>query len=201
MTGFLKVSLRKMLDEVGEDKVKNILSDFFCPKNKDVENFIKNKAIEFEKHGWSATQLIYASYKGTWVLIGYYALAQKTLIVENQAVPKSLKKRLKQFATYNSDIKRYMIPAPLIAQLGKNFNNNYNCLITGDELLGMAIEDVKITQQILGGKVVYLECEDIPDLVDFYKSNGFVIFDKRFLDKDETDIESDYLLQMLKYFK
>lgn len=201
MTGFLKVSLRKMLDEIGEDKIKNILSDFSCPKNKDIENFIKNKAIEFEKHRWAATQLIYASYKNSWVLIGYYSLAHKTLIVENQAVPKSLKKRLRQFATYNPDIKRYIIPAPLIAQLGKNFHNNYNRLITGDELLGMAIEDVKTTQQILGGKVVYLECEDIPNLVDFYKSNGFVIFDKRTLDKDETDIKSDYLLQMLKYFK
>lgn len=201
MTGFLKVSLRKLLDEVGEDKTKNILSDFFCPKNQDIENFIKKKAVEFEKHGWSATQLIYASYKNSWVLIGYYSLALKTLTVENQAVPNSLKKRLKQFATYNPDIKRYIIPAPLIAQLGKNFNNNYNQLITGDELLGMAIGDIKIIQQLLGGKVVYLECEDIVNLIDFYQSNGFVIFDKRTLDKDETDIKGDYLIQMLRYFK
>ena len=53
---------------------------------------------------------------------------------------------------------------------------------------------------ILGGKVVYVECEDVAYLKDFYMSNGFVIFGKRRLDKDEkTDISGQYLIQLLKY--
>lgn len=34
----------------------------------------------------------------------------------------------------------FVIVAPLIAQLGKNYANGYNKLITGDELLAMALE-------------------------------------------------------------
>jgi hypothetical protein len=35
----------------GEDVAKKILSDFSCPKNKDVELFLKDKSIDFAKRG------------------------------------------------------------------------------------------------------------------------------------------------------
>lgn len=55
---------------------------------------------------------------------------------------------------------------------------------------------------ILGGKVIYVECEDVAYLKEFYQSNGFVVFGKRRLDKDEkTDICGDYLMQLLKYIE
>ena len=45
-----------------------------------------------------------------------------------------------------------------------------------------------------------MECEDTDFLKRFYQSNGFVIFGKRKLDKDEkTDMRGAYLLQLLKY--
>lgn len=48
--------------------------------------------------------------------------------------------------------------------------------------------------------MVYVECEDVAYLKNFYMSNGFVIFGKRRLDKDEkTDISGQYLIQLLKY--
>lgn len=201
MIGFEKVSLNSMIKEIGEDKTKAILSDFLCPLNKDVECFLHKKSIEFEKHSWSKTQLIFTSFKKRPALVGYYTLTNKFLIVENQSINKRLRKRLSQFATYDRSLKKYVLPAPLIGQLGKNYNHDYNKLITGDELLKIAFDDIKIAQQILGGKIVYLECEDNERLVDFYTSNGFVMFDKRSLDADETDIEGEYLLQMLKYIK
>ena len=89
---------------------------------------------------------------------------------------------------------------PLIAQLGKNYANDYNKLITGDELLKMAIDKVKQIQINIGGKFVYVECEDIKYLIDFYASNGFINFGKRDLSSDEKDwIKGRYLVQMLKY--
>lgn len=51
MTGYIQVNLREMISNLGEDKVKDILSDFSCPLNKDVELFLRNKAIEFSKQG------------------------------------------------------------------------------------------------------------------------------------------------------
>lgn len=199
MDGYVKISLKKLISQIGEDNVKSILSDFSCPINLDIEYFLKRKAIEFEKQGISATHLIYTSYKSENVLVGYYTLSTKAFNVTKSAVSKSLSKRINKFATYDAALKAYFLPAPLIAQLGKNFSNNYNTLISGNELLAIAIDDVKLIHQIAGGKIVYLECEDKPRLVEFYSNNGFVIFGKRSLDGDETDLSGEYLVQMLRY--
>lgn len=202
MDGFVKVALKNAIANIGEDKVKNILSDFSCPLNNDIEYFLKFKAVEFEKQGISRTQLIYASYKEKLVLIGYYTLAEKSFIVSSKmSISKSLRKKINKFATYSPEFKTYILPAPLIAQLGKNFANDYNKLISGDELLNMAIEDIQLTRQLLGGKVAYLECEDKPKIIGFYSDNGFVQFGTRTLDRDETQLTGKYLVQMLKYIE
>lgn len=133
--------------------------------------------------------------------MGYYTLSTKSFNVTKSAISKSLSKRINKFATYDSDLRSYILPAPLLAQIGKNFTNGYNKLITGDELLNMAVEDVRMIQQIIGGKVLYLECEDKQCLVDFYSENGFVKFNERKLDRDETGISGEYLVQMLRYLK
>jgi len=103
---------------------------------------------------------------------------------------------------FDPEFKRYTLAAPLIAQLGKNYYNGYNKLISGDELLKMACDKVSESQRIIGGKIVYLECEDKVKLIEFYSSNGFVAFGKRKLDRDETEVmQGEYLIQMLKYLK
>ena len=199
MDGYVKVPLKKLLAQIGEDNVMTILSDFSCPINLDIEYFLKKKAIEFEKQGISATHLIFTSYKSENVLVGYYTLSTKAFNVTKSSISKSLSKRINKFATFDSSLKAYFLPAPLIAQLGKNFTNDYNTLISGDELLAIAIEDVKLIHQIAGGKIVYLECEDKPRLVEFYSYNGFVVFGNRSLDRDETNLSGEYLVQMLRY--
>ncbi len=63
----------------------------------------------------------------------------------------------------------------------------------------MAIDKVKEAQSIIGGRFVYLECEDNEKLIKFYEENGFVSFGKRQLDRDEVNISGKYLVQMLRY--
>lgn len=202
MAGFTIIPLDDFLQEYGEDKVKLILSNFSCPLNKDVETFLKVKAIVFEAQGISKTQLIYASFKGRNVLVGYFALANKTIVVTDKNVSGTLRKRLLKFALHNVEMGTYTLSAPLIGQLGKNFANGYHKLITGDELLLLACDTIKEAQKLIGGKFVYLECEDKPQLIDFYAQNGFVIFDKRKLEAHEkTDQCGTYLIQMLKYIQ
>lgn len=201
MSGYIGLNLKEMIEQIGEESVKRILSDFSCPLNADVENFLKHTAIEFSKQGIASTYLIMASYQERYVLVGYFALANKIFCMDKDSFPsKRWKNRIAKFAQFDATIKRYTLSAPLIGQLGKNYSHNYNQLITGDELLKLALEKVKEMQFIVGGKVVYLECEDKPALKEFYSQNGFVDFGKRFLDKDELDDFSDtYLVQMLKY--
>lgn len=202
MSGYLIVKLDNLLaTDYGEDAVSNALSVFSCPLNPDVELFIKQKSIVFEKQGISRTYLVYASYKKEYVLAGYFTLANKFISVHRDALPsKTLKKRLAKFSQFDREQKRYMLSAPLIAQLSKNFSNGYESLISGDELLQLALTEIRKMQMIVGGKFAYLECEDIPSLIDFYLSNGFVCFGKRHLDKEEINtLSGSYLLQMMKY--
>lgn len=203
MTGYKIVNLSIMLEELGEDSVREILSSFSCPLNKDVEYFLRTKAIPFAAQGWAQTHLVFASYQGHAVLVGYFALANKYISISSksfQSRTSTLRKRLAKFANFNVGTRSYILAAPLIAQLGKNYADGYDKLITGNELLDMACEKISRVQYDLGGRFAYVECEDKPQLVDFYTRNGFCAFDLRRLDADETELMGgEYLVQLLKY--
>ncbi|MBS5165044.1 MAG: N-acetyltransferase [Butyricicoccus pullicaecorum] len=203
MTGFKIVNLLKLIKVIGENEVKDILSNFLCPHNPDVEKYLKTKAIDFARQGWAQTHLVYASYKKEMVLVGYFALADKYIhIFPDKKMSNTLRKRIGHFSQYDKDLNCYCMTAPLIGQLGKNYNNGYNKLISGDELLKIACDKIQSIQVDLGGKFTYLECEDKPFLIDFYERNGFYNFGKRNLDRDEkNDFETSYLIQLLKYLK
>lgn len=205
MTGYRVVNLKILIEEIGEDAVKSILSNFSCPINPDVEFFLSKKAIEFSQNGWAQTHLVFASYQENWVLVGYFALANKYIRISAKKLGKasgSLRRRIAKFATFDSSLKSYILAAPLIAQLGKNYDRGYDKLITGDELLSEACNKIRKLQFDIGGKFAYIECEDKTKLTDFYDRNGFCEFDIRYLDRDETDkLDGDYLVQMLKYIK
>lgn len=199
--GFKTASLSDMIELLGESEVKKMLSSFLCPLAPDVEEFLKKKAIVFSEQSLAKTHLVFTSYKGEWVLIGYFTLSIKYIKVKRGVVGSNLQRRLAKFATYDSDLKEYTIPALLIGQLGKNFAHDYNKLITGDELLKIATDKIEKIQQEAGSKIAYLECEDKIRLIEFYSRNGFVRFGKRKLDKDETSsLYGEELLQYLRYF-
>lgn len=48
-------------EEVGEPALVRLLSDFSCPKNPDVEYFLKKNAIEFTKKNQSVTYLVFSN--------------------------------------------------------------------------------------------------------------------------------------------
>ena len=135
-------------------------------------------------------------------MVGYYALALKSIALRSATLSKTWCRRIAKFALFDKESRCYILPCPLIGQLSKNFSNGYDKLISGDELLSLACNKVANTQMDIGGKTVYLECEDKPALKNFYRRNGFWEFGKRRLDRDETSlISGEYLIQMLKYLK
>ena len=84
----------------------------------------------------------------------------------------------------------FHLSAYLIAQLGKNYTNGANEKITGEQLMEIAIMQVRKLQYMVGGMVVFLETEKNNRLMEFYdKRNGFKEFKTR---------EKDGLIQMLK---
>ena len=101
------------------------------------------------------------------------------------------KRRFLRFAHYDAENHYYFISLPLIGQLSKNYKNGYNELISGDILLKLACDKIREAQEILGGRFIFLECEDKHKLKAFYSNNGFVCFGKRQVN------DKNYLLQML----
>lgn len=184
-------------------KIQEAVSNFYCPQNADVEQFLKVKALDFAKQGIAATYLVFAPYKEHPVLIGYFTLANKYMFVSNKKIEsKSWKQRIAKFGQYNEDMKGYQLSIPLIAQLGKNFYNGYNKLISGDELLQLACDKVKQIQVMLSGKLTYVECEDKECLIQFYTSNGFRRIANRYLvESEKGESNKPYLVQLIKYIK
>ncbi|MBS4869334.1 MAG: N-acetyltransferase [Eubacterium sp.] len=195
-----------MLEYLGEERTKQILSSFECPQNKDVEKFIKDKAIIFSKQGISRTHLVYwysdsEQWEKSKELVGYYTIASKSLVFHKKSVSNTIWKKAVKYCDKKPEDKKCVFSAPLIGQLSKNFAGGNDSLITGQELLTLALNKIKSVQNEIGGKFTYLECEDKPKLIDFYERNGFTIFGKRTLERDETDINGEYLIQLFKYIK
>lgn len=67
----------------------------------------------------------------------------------------------------------YEVSSILLGQLGKNFLYKDQNVITGEELLGLAYEEIKHAWKAIVGTMLYLEAKNEPHLRDFYTANGF----------------------------
>ena len=194
---FTVFNIRKYLQDEGElseDDLQYILAEFTCPKNPDVERFLKKNAIEFTKKNQSVTYLVFSN--DTAELIGYFTLTIKPIQVNNDShISKSMLKKISRVSEYDEESKTFYLSAYLIAQLGKNFNNNANEKITGKQLLEIAMMHLKELQFKIGGTVVLLEAEENKMLYHFYSTeNGF----KTFRTRETYNKEAHTLVQMLK---
>lgn len=192
------INIKDIYNSLGEKETKEILNNYKCELNNDVEYFLKEKAIVFSKQDIAKTFIVMTKYEDIDVIVGYFAIANKGISIKNVLLSNTKRKKLLKYSKYDIKSKCYNIALPLIGQLGKNYCNGYNNLISGNILLKLACDKVKEAQDILGGRFVFLECEDVPKLKEFYEENGFVCFAKRRLERDEKKENSgEYLLQML----
>ncbi|EGO63481.1 hypothetical protein [Acetonema longum] len=176
---FSVIHLGDMIDELGEDECKKHLAVFSCSLDGDIEFFLKEKAILFQVMGVSRTYLVYASYKDSPILVGYFSLASKGLSVRKN-VSGSLRKKI----TGSKSKEISAIPVFLIGQISKNYANDMDKLqlISGSDLLRLALIKIKEAQHITGGRIVLIECIGHNKLKEFYDKHGFV-----FLDQDGND--------------
>ena len=79
-------------EKIGEDALKQVLSEFSCPKNADVERFLKEQAIEFTKKNQSVTYLVFSNEDAA--LVGYFTLAIKPITVNALGFSNNIKRKL-----------------------------------------------------------------------------------------------------------
>ena len=151
----------------------------------------ENKAILYERKSKSRTYLIFDEdglENGIFVLLAYFTIAMQTLKVLDGTAASQIRKLDGLYAKKGTEAITE-IPSFLIGQLGKN--DKYADKITGDELLEYALSVIGKAQGIVGGRVVFIECQDKPQLINFYTRNGFKHFRK---DPDDSLVQMIRLL-------
>lgn len=179
MNRYTIINILDILESIGEDELISILSDFSCPKNKEIEHFIHNNAIDFAKRKMSITHLVFNENAQ---LIAYFTLAHKPSNVSKEILSKTSRKKLEMHARLDESIQAYSVSAYLIAQFGKNYEVDHGHTISGNELMDLTFDVLERVQHQIGGGVVFLECEDNPLLLNFYQNdhNRFWLFGERY---------------------
>ena len=181
--------------EIGEEELQEILSEFLCDKNPDVERFLKEQSVEFTKKNQSVTYLVFSQEDAE--LVGYFTLTIKPITVKADSFSNRMKRKIARVSEFDEVNKTYNLSAYLIAQLGKNYYDRLNKRITGKQLLQTAIDTIKVLQYMAGGMVVFLEAENEEKLMSFYeKDNGFKQFDIK--ERKIGKANENMLVQLLK---
>lgn len=115
-------------------------------------------------------------------LLGYFSIAMKNLFLSD-TVSKTTIKKIQGLGCEKKELS-----AILIGQLGKN--SNYEKDIDGKTLIANAMSVVYEVKKMIGGRIVFVECQDVPSLIKFYGKNGF-----DFLQKEKG------LCQLIRYIK
>lgn len=188
------VNILDLLDTFGEDMTIDILSDFHCPKNEEIELFVRRNAIDFARRKISITHLVFDD-DGN--IVGIFSLAHKAIELSGDGLSRMMKRKIERYAQFDQNKNSYTVSAFLIAQFGKNYNVCAANDFSGDDLMENALKTLRGVQRDVGGGIVYLDCEDHPKLLSFYQNerNCFRIFGERY-----SHAEGKKYIQLLRLF-
>ncbi|MCM1062750.1 MAG: hypothetical protein NC452_21115 [Eubacterium sp.] len=156
-----------------------LLHSFSCDRDKDIENFLHNRAVEFERLNKSRTYLLCDDdifrKEGQLVILGYFSVALKVL-----DFPENISNRTRKMldglsAKLRGEVIR-SVPCYLIGQLGKNSAVTQGYSIKGSDFIDHALFVIQSAQKFVGGRLVLIECHDEPKLIQFYTDNHFERF-------------------------
>ena len=187
------INILDLLDAVGEDEVRSILSDFSCPKNQEIEKYLLNNALDFAKRKMSITYLVYDELSQ---FIGYFTLTHKSSLIPKDKLSGTSQKKIEKHAKFDESINCYDVSAFLLAQFGKNYAVDDGKTVSGDHLMDDVFSILSEVQHLIGGEVVFLECEEKEKLLSFYKNdnNSFKLYGERISEKEKKKY-----LQLLRF--
>ena len=105
------VNILDYIELIGEKSVSDVLSDFSCPKNKEIENFVHNNAVEFAKWKMSITYLLSDEYSR---ILAIFAITHKAVQIWGKNLSSTLQKR---YSDMHKKMKRQMNMLSLIFSL------------------------------------------------------------------------------------
>ncbi len=155
--------------------MNEILSSFSCPKDLDIEDFLKNKnkAIQLEKLSLSRTYLIFDEEQlnqEKFLLLGFFTLALNIFHFDDLPLSKN---QIKKFTGFSQFKEKKELAVYLIGQLAKN--QKYAYLFDGKFLIDSALSEIIKSQEIVGGRLILVESKNLPQLINYYTENDFTL--------------------------
>ena len=163
---FIFYSLQNLIEIYSTNQIKKLLKTFKCSVNKDIENFLHNKAITFEKKLRAKTYLLFD--KGNKKLAGYFSIAISVLYANE--VKEKILLEIGDLQT------RRDIPCLLIGQIAKS--DDYKDVKLGNFLMEHAIKKLEIVNKIIGGRFILLDAINNKKIIKFYESFGFFAIER-----------------------
>ena len=173
--------LMDLLAENSTNQVKKLLKTFSCKINNDLQDFLHNKAITFERNLRSRTYL-YANNENKGI-VAYFTLAINYL--ETDKFKSEIIQILNGYASYTD--KTNAIPCYLIGQLA--ISDEYRKQGIGNFLLTDALKIADNAQTSFGGRFVLIDSVNNDKVINFYEQNSFIA------------IENDKSLKSIKMIK
>ena len=160
LDGYRVTSLRGLIDTHSPEDLDNILSVFSCERDKDVESFLKHKAIVQEKKQISRTYLIFNA-RVRPELMAYFTVAISNMDVADLQCDDKIRKKM--------NINRGVAQNYLLGQLGKRDDAEKGL---GTFAMAHALNRIREANLNVGCRVIRVDCR--PSLVRYYKENGFI---------------------------
>ena len=185
MSDYQVINILDMIESVGEDEVKSILSDFSCKRNPEIENFVRKNAVDFAKKKMSVTYIVVDD---TESICAIFTLTHKAIEITNKNLSNTMRKRIQRHSRLDESTGSFNVSAFLIAQFGKSDTKTSEENISGNALMDFTFGVLTAVQHDIGGGLVYLECEDKEKLINFYSSepNQFFKFGERHSKEDKV---------------
>ncbi|MBC1776931.1 hypothetical protein [Listeria seeligeri] len=175
MLDYILVSLSDLLDSFKENEIEEkIKSSFSCRREKDLESFLHEKAILYERSSLGRTFLFLDKVKlleGVFSVIGFFTTAQTSYDIS--VLSKKRKRKVLGSAVPGRDSLK-SFPAFLIGQIGRNDLYTSEGL-NGKTMLNECFLQLKQVSKIIGGEHVILECREYM-FKNFYEAQGFQKF-------------------------
>lgn len=166
------ISLSDILtDEYDRECIETAFKEFSCRRETDLEDFLVDKAILYEKTNYGKTYLFIDSAqlkeKNKFSIIAYYTIAQRSLDISAL----SKKKRRKLLGEYPGRDSLNSVPTYLVGQLGRNDNYSSEKL-NGKQILNECYNSISTAARVVGGNIIVLECRENM-FGKFYENQGF----------------------------
>jgi len=153
--------LNDVLSKYPEEHVSAVLSSFSCERDKEVELFLREKAIVQEKKQTSRTYLIFDD-DAEHLLVAFFAVAVS--IIKDEGLKCSSRMLRKM------NINEGIAMSYLIGQLGKRDGGAKGL---GTFAIERAIGIIVDANAKVGCRVIRIDCRE--SLIGYYESNGFTL--------------------------